>query len=192
MKKIFAFLFLVSVIYLSSCQQTKDKFTVGNLSLTDDEQQIANLTSDIVEKFLFGKDKMYDINIYFYKDNILENIGGVFGIDAKGENKTVLIAGRKDGNMSFAWNILSAKYSAVEINDDRTYMMVNGVGQEKFVMENGKEYALIFVAYKEGNALPSSLSEPFHVWDTIEDKVSALSEFNYAYIITVQLSDEAG
>lgn len=189
MKKIFVSLLLfVSIIYLSSCQQTKDKFTVEKLSLSDSEREIANFTSDIFEKFLFEKDRLYDINIYFYKDSTLEKAGGVYGIDTKGADKTVLISGRKDGNIGFAWNILSAKYQAVEMSDDKAYGMVYGVGQENFVMEDGKEYALIFVAYKEGAVM--ALTEPFHIWNTIENKTSALAEFNYAYIITVQLSNE--
>lgn len=184
---------LILIIALSSCQMAESKNTVERMPLSTEEQQIADLTSDIVEKFIFEKDRIYDINIYFYRDGSMEDHGGVLGIDTKGKHETVLISGRKDGNVSFAWSISgAAKYKAIEINDDNLYMMVSGVGQEKFTMEEGKEYALVFVAYKEGTEMPVSLTEPFYKWDTIEDKAGALSEFNYAYIITVSLSDLQG
>jgi hypothetical protein len=194
LKKLFIiFLLLIQLVYLVSCKQEKDKFTVENLPLSGDEQQIANLTSDIVEKFSFEKDRVYDIKIYLYQKGLLENNGGVFGIETKGETGTVLISGRKDGNISFAWNISAgAKYQAVEIDDDRVFMRVNGIGQEKFVMEEGKEYVLVFVGYKEGASMSDSLTEIFYIWDTIEDKAGALGEFDYAYILTTQLSGETG
>lgn len=170
----------------------KTNNTVERLSLSKDEQQIANLTSDIVEKFLLEKDRIYDINIYFYKDGLLENNGGVSGIDTKGADGTVIISGRKDKNIGFAWNISSSgsivEYPAIDVSDDRIFMMVNGIGQEKFVMAEAKEYVLVFVAYKEGNQMQTSLTDVFYTWDTLDNKAEALAEFNYAYIITVRLS----
>jgi len=195
MKKAFVFLALI-VICLSSCQQAK--FTVKNIPLNDDERRIADLTSDMVEKFIFEKDKIYDINLYIYKNNSLELGASILGIYTKDEDTTVFISGRKGGDFGFVWNVSYAagKYqlSDIEIYEDITHMMVttSGVGQEKFVMEEDKEYALGFVAYREGNEIPISAVEPFHIWDEIEDKADALSEFKYAQFITVKFSDETG
>lgn len=194
-KLIIIFLSLLSITFLSSCQ-AKTNNTVERLSLSKAEQKIAELTSDIVEKYVFDKDRVYDINIYLYKDNQIENNGGVSGIDTKGDDETVLISGRKDGNIGFAWNISYsgsiAKYPAIDINDDKAFMMVNGIGLEKFEIAEDKEYVLVFVAYKEGNQMSASLTDVFYTWDTLEDKVEALAEFSYAYIVTVKFSDLLG
>lgn len=191
-KLIVVFLSLISITFLSSCQ-AKTNNTVERLPLSEAEQKIAELTSDIVEKFILDKDRVYDINIYLYKDNQIENNGGVLGIDTKGKDETVLISGRKDGEIGFAWNISCsgsiAKSPAIEINDDKAFMMVYGIGQEKFEMAEDKEYVLIFVAYKEGNQMRNSIADVFYTWDTIDDKAEALAEFSYAYIVTVKYSD---
>lgn len=182
---------IIPAIFMASCRREKN--TVERLPLSGDERQIAVLTSDILEKFKFEKDKAYDINIYFYENGSIENNGGVSGINTDGEDGTVLISGRKEGNVGFAWNISTSgavvKLPAAVIDDDKLFMTVNGIGQEKFMMEEHKEYVLVFAAYKEGNELPASFTEPFYEWDAIENKAGALTEFSYAYIITVKLSD---
>ena len=192
MKKITTFLLsFILIICLSSCQQIKN--TIKNLALTETERQIAVLTSDVVEKFLFKKDHIYDLNIYLYKDGSLENAGGIYGIDTKNKDKIILISGKRDESLSFTWNISSSgsiyKYLVIDIQDDRDFSMVKGIGNTSFIMEKSKEYILYFVAYVEGDSIKGSATEPFTIWDTIIDKENALTEFTYAYIITVQFSD---
>ena len=43
-------------------------------------------------------------------------------------------------------------------------MMISGIGQQNFVMKEGKEYVLVFVAFKEGMQIPSFLTEPSYVY----------------------------
>lgn len=197
MKKIIIILLLLaSMIHLQSCQFIKSKYTVERIPLSKDEQRIADLAGYIVEKFTFEKDRVYDINIYLYKDNSIEITGAAFGVDTKGEAGTILIGGRTEGNTSFSWSFSDSgviiKSAAIEIDDDREFMKIVGVGQEKFTMEEGKEYVLIFVAFKEGNQISTATTEPFITWDSVDDKAAALAEFDYAYIVTVRLSDTPG
>lgn len=101
MKKFFAIaLSLFSIILMSSCKA--ENFTVERIALSKDEQKIAGLTSDIAEKFLLEKDRMYDICVYLYKEGSIEKVCGLYGIDVNGEDRAVLISGRKDGGVSFA------------------------------------------------------------------------------------------
>jgi len=187
MKKISAtMLSLLLLISLSSCNWAQRN--VKNVTLTDGEQRIADLTSDITKKFSFPKDNC-SIKIYLYRSGELEVIGHAGVAD----NWTVIVSGRQDGPVSFAWNILSGnsrvQYQAIEIDEDTPYIRVMDIGQKSFTMEADKEYALVYVAYKAGTELEASATEAFSHWDTIEDKAEALSDFSYAYVVTAQLSD---
>jgi len=192
MKKISAVLLsFLLLMPLSSCKQAQN--TVQNVPLTSGEQRIADLTSDMTYKFSFPKGGIYDIKIYLYRNGTLEVVGAMSGFDTEGNAGTVLISGRKDGNVSYAWGLSdgasTARCPATEIDDDTSYIGASGIGQDHFTMEAGKEYALAFAAYVAGPELQASATEPFNNWDTLNDKAGALSAFTYAYVVTAQLSD---
>ena len=60
----FLLLLVLFVTGASSCRQMQDGVTVRHIALSQDEQRIADLTCDIVGKFLFQESKTYDILIY--------------------------------------------------------------------------------------------------------------------------------
>jgi len=166
------------------------------MPLTSGEQRIADLTSDITKKFSFPKDTPFDVKIYLYRNGELDVVGGMYGVILTANDRTVIVSGRRDGPVSFAWNISGgngaggAQYQAIEIDDNTPYIWkVTDIGQKSFTMEAGKEYALVFAAYVAGTELQASATEPFYNWDTITDKAGALSAFTYAYVVTAQLSD---
>ena len=177
---------MVSAALSSLCSQKE--FTVKALALTKDEQRIASFLSDVSYKFLLEKGRQYEINLYLYKDGLLENIGGASGNSSN--NNILYISGRRSGNVGYEWNILwygKAKYPAAEIDDDRTFAALSGSGiGSSVVMEEGKEYVLAYVGYIEGNSIPTSMTEPFFEWSTLTDKAGALGGFAYAYVITIE------
>jgi len=196
MKKILFIFVLVLLFALSSCISFAVR-TVRHIPLTEEEQHIANLTSDMVHRFRLEEEKSYDISIYFYHNGTIESIGEVHGIDTANDTKDVLIAGRRDGDVAFAWSIgvegSIAMFSATDIDDDRELVMMKGIANNMFFMDEGVEYGLIYVAYKEGNEFDTSDLFVFEAWDFVEsyeEKIDKLSPFTYAYIITIQLGVE--
>ncbi len=194
-RRICVFLLLALLAALSACQQ-KSNNTVTHVPLTADEQRVAQLTSDIVHKFVFEKDRVYDIKTTLYQNGSGEVVGEVNGIDTKGADDVILISGRKDGAVGMAWNISSgsgiAKSPAAAIADDGAFMTASGIGREQFVMAEGKEYVLAYMAYQEGTQMSAAITELFYDWDTVGDKAGALKDFSYVYVVTAQLSDSPG
>lgn len=184
---------ILSILLLSSCGSVKN--TIQRIPLTGDEQQIASLAGDIVEKFRFKKNQVYDICIYLCRDGVLETVGQMLGIDTKDKDKTVLIGGRKDESASMAWSVATDgavyKSPVVETEDVTDFASVSGVGQEKFSLEEGEEAVLVYVAYQDVGPILSTV-DLFYTWDTGEDKAEALAGFRYAYVVTVRLSQLPG
>lgn len=196
MKKLFiVILTLIMTFSLTACSQAK-KATIKNVTLTEDEQRIANLNGDIVRKFSLQKGKIYDINMYLYKSGTGENVGGIYGINPKKGEKTVYISGNRTDNAGFMWGLScggsAARFPAPKIDDDRTFTVLNGSGQEKIKVESGKEYVLVFAALKEGTKVFASETDVFYTWDVYEDKSELMSKFDYAYVVTIKLSDMPG
>ena len=198
-------LILVIAVFTASCKNggaaeggnaSAEDRSVTHASLTRDEQVIAGLTSDIVEKFQLEKDGVYDVNIYLYRNGEMSDVGGVLGIDAKGQSEALLISGRKEGNISYAWSVSAsgiAKFPAVDIDDVRSYASISGAN-ESMKISKGREYVLVYVAFIDGSAgIKASSDETLLLdWDSIAEKTDTLSDFAYVHFVTIRLSDIPG
>ena len=183
-------------IYNTGVTQSADynntvEYTVRNQQLSSAEQQVAaGAGMDIWESFIFQKNRTYEININFYKHGNNEITFGTRRVYTNENDEIIRITGNDKENGDFIWGIEIGNEIYNYIPTERIsgeFMTVGGTGQENFVMEEGKEYSLVYFAYKEGTELPTNLTAPLHIWDTIEDKEGALAAFDYAYVVTVQL-----
>jgi hypothetical protein len=196
MKRIIPLLaiFAILLAILSSCGKQDDTVsTVRSVPLTEDERRIAKLGIDIVYKFDLEKDWSYVIDMYLYRDGSLETLGGMYGVDVADEDQPLLIGGRREENAGIAWSFSSdsttAKFpSLLPDGDYEPFASHHGTAKGSVTMEPGQEYALVYAAFQDSTQMNSASSGVFSLWDTLEDqeRLQALEQFTYAYIITAR------
>jgi hypothetical protein len=169
-------------------------YTIENKPRTGAEQQLADLTNSVImENFTFEKGRQYDIAMYLYQSGSVKMDRGHWAFETGVDDETIRLCGTKEGNIGIEWSIkqggTTSMFETLEKPDDeKAFVTVSGIGREKFVMEEGKEYVLAYVAHAE-EAKSASATDPFIAWDTINDKAEALAEYSYAHVVAVQLSD---
>lgn len=210
MKQIVLALILLVTISLTSCNlnpTTKSAnvklpkdVTVKHVTLTQQEKDIAKTTSDNVEKFIFEKDKVYDIEISYYHDGKIFPQQAMYGMDSKGKSMPVILsrdilfeASEKKQQelwrISYGEGLTSFPIDFLPLGE--SYNSAYGIGKESFKMERGKEYLLHYVAYKKGNSFRTRYPI-FGEWDTTENKLEQLKEFDYVLLFTTKISDTPG
>jgi hypothetical protein len=176
-----------------SAQTDAIAYTIENKPLTSAERQLADeINSEILENFTFEKGKQYDIAMYLYQNGSVRTDRGQWTFETGEDDETIRLCGTKEGSIGIEWSIKQGDttnmFETLEKPDDeRTFVTTSGIGREKFVMEEGKEYVLAYVAHVD-EAQPAPTTDPFIAWDMIDDKAEALAEYSYAHVVAVQLS----
>ncbi|WMJ23857.1 hypothetical protein RBG61_04105 [Paludicola sp. MB14-C6] len=207
MKRILLTIILLTSIILAGCssnstsKSTKADLpknpTVKHVVLTKEEKEIAAATCDRIAKFVFEKNKLYDITAYSYHDGALTPRPLVMKIDSKQKNIPIIFSSHsfhdEQNNMvQENWTILAnetrADFPLNLFSKGKALNCAYGIGDEAFQMEKGKEYVLYYVAYKKGTEFKTKYPI-FSEWDTTENKIEQLKEFDYVLLFTAKLSD---
>lgn len=207
MKRITAVLMLIAIVMsLVSCAQPEPvRNHVTYEQLPEYDRIMNGLSNKQIEKFVLAPGA-YDISTALYKDGALvEELGGIRGAkddagnDAESDLYISATAGMRDATdglgidpMQFGVSFRGGTYikPPYVIEDARSFGSTQGVGREDFDVEPGKEYVLMYRAYKAGDKMETSYDDAFLNWDDAEKRVEQLSYFDYAYVVTIRLSGD--
>jgi uncharacterized lipoprotein NlpE involved in copper resistance len=205
MKRILALLLFVAISMMgcnfnSSSKATSTKLpkdvTVKHVELTQQEKDIANATGSTVEKFIFEKDKVYDIQVSYYYDGKIIPQQALLGVDSKGKDLPVLISNQSLPNsQNKLWHIgadSGASFCLDFFPKDKSQIAVFDTGKSSFKMEKEKEYVLYYEAHKRGTSISSNEMAIFSNWDSTENKLEQLKNFDYVVLFTTKISDTPG
>ncbi|WMJ23856.1 hypothetical protein RBG61_04100 [Paludicola sp. MB14-C6] len=205
MKRILLTIILLTSIILTGCssnsmsKSTKADLpknpTVKHIALTKEEKEIATATCNTLEKFIIKKDKVYDIEVSYYHNGKIIPQTALLGVDSKGKDLPVIISKEiLPDNKKELWHIGADGGSSFYLDFlpiEGKCATLSGVTYEAFNLEKGKEYLLYYVAYKKGNSIRSGYPI-FLNWDSTDNKLEPLKEFEYVILVTIKLSNTPG
>ncbi len=169
------------------------------MTLSAEEQIVANAGTDIFQKYQLEKDSSYDVTFTAYRNGLEQQKTIVSKITATEENANLLLSAVNTDGMNYSWSLTTPqtekgkreRFDVTTMSEDGVTVQISGVGENGFTMEPNTSYLLYYVAYKKSNTSTSISEEPFKQWSTFTDKDALLKDFDCVYLVTISLTPES-
>lgn len=189
---------LCTVLVFGACSSSP-KGGVSQLTLSAEEQIVANAGTDIFQKYQLEKDSSYDVTFTAYRNGLEQQKTIVSKITATEENANLLLSAVNTDGMNYSWSLTTPqtekgkreRFDVTTMSEDGVTVQISGVGENGFTMEPNTSYLLYYVAYKKSNTSTSISEEPFKQWSTFTDKDALLKDFDCVYLVTISLTPES-